>query len=152
MSAWLFWVILAAILIGIEVMTQWVWTFCLAVGCIGALVAIAFEASVPVQTGIVAITSVAAYFACVPFMKRWFARARKQGGESSRTGMDALLGRKAEVIEEIRPGELGRVRIDGDRWQVRAPGFNTIIPRGAIVSVTGYDSIILTVHLLTETN
>ena len=72
----------------------------------------------------------------------------KRRGYDSRTGMDALLGRKAVVTHEIRPGELGRARIDGDNWQVRAPGVRTVIRHGEEVSVTGYDSIILTVEPL----
>ena len=35
--------------------------------------------------------------------------------------------------------------LDGDNWQVRAPGIEVEIPEGAEVSVTAYDSIILTV-------
>lgn len=59
--------------------------------------------------------------------------------------MDALEGRRATVTHAIRPGQLGRARIDGDNWQVRAPGVDREIRAGEEVSVTGYDSIILTV-------
>jgi membrane protein implicated in regulation of membrane protease activity len=59
--------------------------------------------------------------------------------------MDALLGRRATVTQEIKPGELGRARIDGDNWQVRAPGIHTTITRGEEVIVNSYDSIILNV-------
>jgi len=62
------------------------------------------------------------------------------------------LGRKPEgriaiVTETVRPGSLGRARIDGDNWQVQAPSEPMAIPVGAAVIVTGYDSIILTVVL-----
>lgn len=60
--------------------------------------------------------------------------------------MDALLGRRATVTHEIRPGRLGRARIDGDNWQVQAPGVGHVIPAGREVTVTSYDSIILTVE------
>lgn len=66
---------------------------------------------------------------------------------AARTGMDALLGRRAIVTETVRPGSLGRARIDGDNWQVQAPSEPMAIPVGAEVIVTGYDSIILTVVL-----
>ena len=71
----------------------------------------------------------------------------KRRGYDSRTGMDALLGRRATVIHPIHPGRLGRARIDGDNWQVQAPSVCEVIPDGTEVVVTGYDSIILTVAL-----
>lgn len=71
----------------------------------------------------------------------------KRTGREARTGMDALLGRKAVVTNEIRPGDTGRVRIDGDNWQAVAPGVNFTIHKGTETVVTAYDSIILTVAL-----
>ena len=65
----------------------------------------------------------------------------------ARTGMDALLGRRATVTHAIRPGELGRARIDGDNWQVQCPSATEEIKAGTEVVVTSYDSIILTVSL-----
>ena len=88
--------------------------------------------------------SVIAYLLLVPLFRRKKTFVQKSD-ENSRTGMDALLGRRAVVTKEIRPGELGRARIDGDNWQVRAPGIEETLPRGADVSVTGYESIILEV-------
>lgn len=60
--------------------------------------------------------------------------------------MDALLGRTAIVSEEITPGRPGRVRIDGDNWQVVADSSSDTVRRGTEVVVTGYDSIILKVR------
>ncbi len=45
------------------------------------------------------------------------------------------------------PGEKGRARIDGDSWQVVAPGEPYAVPVGAEVIVTDYDSIVLAVTL-----
>lgn len=148
MSAWIFWIIFAGVLIALEVLTQWIWTFCLAIGCVGALVAYLLDASLPMQIVVAAVVGIIAYFVSVPVMKKRFIRQQQKGGESSRTGMEALLGRRAEVLHEIEPGKLGRARIDGDRWQVRAPGVDSLIRRGSTVVVTGYDSIILTVKPL----
>jgi membrane protein implicated in regulation of membrane protease activity len=78
-------------------------------------------------------------------VKRWHERQISKEGGAALTGMDALIGRKAIVTEDVRPGEKGRARIDGDVWQVVAPGVDSIISRGAEVTVTAYNSIILTV-------
>lgn len=61
--------------------------------------------------------------------------------------MDALLGRHGTVTEEIRPGKLGRVRIDGDNWQARLESPKAGAKRGDTVVVASYDSIILTVMM-----
>lgn len=146
METWIVWIVVATALVAIEVVCQWVWTFCLAMGCVAGMCAAMLDWPIPVQVGVMAVVAVAVYFACVPVMRKWYASAWKGHERSDRTGMDALLGRKAVVTEEIRPGELGRARIDGDYWQVRAPGVDCVIPRGDQVSVTAYDSIILTVE------
>ena len=78
----------------------------------------------------------------------WFRKIHNaRTAHTARTGMDALLGRRAIVTETVLPGSLGRARIDGDNWQVQAPSEPMAIPVGAEVIVTGYDSIILTVVL-----
>ncbi len=77
-----------------------------------------------------AVTAVATYIVIIPWYRRWHESVIARSGHQSRTGMDALLGRRATVTREIKPGELGRARIDGDNWQVRAPGIHTTITRG----------------------
>ncbi len=143
MSAWVIWLIAAAVLLLAEVLSQAVWAMCFAVGCLAAMVLSFFIPSAAVQAIVAAVVAVMSWILFAPAVRRWEHRRSKQ----SRTGMDALLGRKAVVTEEIRPGECGRARIDGDFWQIRVPGVDRIIRRGEEVSVTAYDSIILTGEL-----
>lgn len=143
MSLWLIWLIAAAALIIVEVCSQMMWALCLAIGAIAAMTASIFDASLITQVIILAAASIITYIILLPWLTR---RQDTKSHKTARTGMDALLGRTAIVTNEIKPGELGRARIDGDNWQVRAPGVDHIIPRGQQVSVTAYDSIILTVE------
>lgn len=143
----LIWIIAAVLLIILEVMTQMLWALCLTAGCVGAIVAALCGASFPWQFTVMGIVSVVAYPIVLPSVKKWHDRQMKREGREARTGMDALLGRKAVVTNEIRPGETGRVRIDGDNWQAVAPGVNFTIHKGTETVVTAYDSIILTVAL-----
>lgn len=147
MELWLIWLIAAAALIVIEVCSQALWSLCLAVGSLAAMAAALFGASFAVQLAAFAVGLVAAYLALMPVYRRWLQRQHARSGAQARTGMDALLGRRAVVTHEIRPGYTGRARIDGDNWQVRAPGVGTVIPAGTEVTVTAYDSIILDVAL-----
>lgn len=142
MEMWIIWLIVAAALVITEVLTQMIWTLCLAIGCIGALVASLFGASIVWQIVIMAIVSVVAFVWLIPVFKRWHEESNRRERRDDRTGMDALLGRKAVVTEEIRPGQLGRARIDGDNWQVKSSVEETI-KNGSEVVVTSYDSIIL---------
>ena len=147
-DSWLIWLIAAAGCLAIEVLTQSMWALCLAAGSLLAMVAALLGLDAIYQVAALAIGSFAAYLLLIPIFKRMRARFNSRHGHAARTGMDAILGRRATVTHEIRPGELGRARIDGDNWQVRAPGSDGVIPRGAEVTVTAYDSIILDVALI----
>lgn len=142
MSSWLIWLCAALILMLVEVLSQAIWAFCLAVGCLIAAALSLITPSLAVQGISIGVGAVLAWLLLAPLVRKWEHKRSK----TTRTGMDALLGRRAIVTDEIRPGELGRARIDGDYWQVRAPGIATPIHRGAEVTVTAYDSIILTVE------
>lgn len=147
MDSWIIWLIVAAVLVVIEVLSQMVWTLCLAVGCLGALVADLCDVDIPWQIAIMALTSVVAYLVLMPWFKRWHDHTSPHDRHESRTGMDALIGRRAMVIADIEPGMTGRVRIDGDNWQVRAPKQVVAIERGCEVVVTTYNGNILDVEI-----
>lgn len=143
MEAWLIWLIAAAVLIVLEVSTQMMWALCLGVGALAAMVAALCGLDVVWQVVSMAVMSVAAYLIFLPMFKRLHSREESR---ESRTGMDALLGRRAVVTHEILPDRLGRARIDGDNWQVKAPGEQSVVAAGTEVVVVAYDSIILTVE------
>lgn len=144
---WLIWLIMAVVMLIVEVATLTMWSLCMAVGCLASMICALCGAGVAVQLVALPVGGVIAYLLLMPLFRRKRTFVPKSD-ENSRTGMDALLGRRAVVTKEIRPGELGRARIDGDNWQVRAPGVAETVPRGAEVSVTSYESIILDVRPL----
>lgn len=142
MEIWIVWAIVGAALIALEVVTQMMWALCLGIGAIAAMVCAVCGQDLSWQVAALVVAGLAAYLILLPLFKRWHAR---KDAHIARTGMDALLGRRAIVTHEIKPGQLGRARIDGDNWQVTAPGADAVIPAGTEVVVTAYDSIILTV-------
>ena len=143
MEMWLLWVLVGAFLLIVEVLTQSMWALCIAVGAFAAMVC-SLLGMEPVWTVAVVIGVALGTYACLlPVFRKWHLR---QSLREARTGMDALLGRRAIVTHEIKPDALGRGRIDGDNWQLRAPGVEDVIKAGERVIVTGYDSIILTVE------
>lgn len=146
MDALIIWIIAAVVLVVVEVLSQQVWTACFAIGAVVAALSALCGASLEVQLVVMSLSAILSFLFLVPVMKRWQKKNEEEDhSRSARTGMDALLGRRAPVAAEIRPGEIGRVRIDGDNWQAIAPGVQEVLPHGTEVVVTGYDSIILSV-------
>lgn len=146
MEIWIIWLLAAATLIGVEVLTQMVWTLCLAIGCLASTLSALLGADVALQISIAGVVSVIAYLALKPWFEKWQKKAADRNRHAARTGMDALLGRRGTVTDEIKPGKMGRIRIDGDNWQALAPDCDETIRRGQEVVVNAYDSIILTVR------
>ncbi|MFG6382125.1 MAG: NfeD family protein [Muribaculum sp.] len=147
MEGWIIWLGMAALLLIVEVLTQTMWSLCLAAGCIASMTAALCGVGTEWQLALLVVCSFIAYLVLIPLFRR--RHGHTKSGDS-RTGMDALLGRRAIVTHEIKPGECGRARIDGDNWQVRAPGADGVIVRGSEVTVTGYDSIILDVAAVSD--
>ena len=145
MSGWIIWISMAALLLILEVFTQMFWTLCLSIGCLGGLAGNLLGVGTAWELIIMSVVSILAYAFLAPVFQRWHDRRIEKNGRKDRTGMEALLGRRATVTQERKPGETGRARIDGDNWQVVAPGVSETIRKGAEVTVEGYDSIILTV-------
>ena len=142
MEAWIIWLIVIGVLLIIELLTQFMCALCLAVGGVGGFIASLCGLSIVWQI----IVSVAAYIILVPLFQKWHALSVDKKGKEARTGMDALLGRTAVLIQEITPEHPGRARIDGDNWQVITDNTVQVLPRGIEVEVIGYDSIVLRVR------
>lgn len=145
-SAWLLWLIAAAVLVIIELLTNTFAAFCLVGGCLLALIAALLGFGVEGQLAAAAVGTVLSFIAFKPLIKRQ-AEARRPHKEQS--NMDALIGRETVVGEPISETAPGRVRIDGDSWQaVSADG--KPIAAGEKVRVASYDSIVLTVVRASE--
>lgn len=144
MAMWTIWLILAACLAIVEVLTLMMWSLCLTLGALGAMTGALCGLGLGWQCVILLAVGMVAYIALLPVLKRRQARTAQH---QERTGMEALLGRHAVVTETILPGRLGRARIDGDSWLVKAPGLESAVQPGTQVVVTAYESIILTVSL-----
>ena len=150
MEMWIVWLIVMAALLILEVLTQMMWSLCLAVGCLAALVCSLCGMDVIWQVIVTAVTSVIAYIFLIPLFQKWHALSVDKKGKASMTGMDALLGRRAIVTEDVRPFRPGRARIDGDNWQIRTRDNDATIARGKEVVVKGYDSIVLIVDQISN--
>jgi membrane protein implicated in regulation of membrane protease activity len=111
---------------------------------IGALVgSLAAGLNLSVEWQIVLFSSgtLMSFFLVRPFMKK----VAYKHSEDYKTNMDAMVGRRVKVIEEIsNENNRGRVLLDGDNWQARSLN-NEMIPEGTLVEIVQLNSIILIV-------
>lgn len=146
MESWIIWIIIASVLLILEVLTQMIWTLCLAIGCLAAMIAALSGIDFIWQMSVLAVVSVLSFVIGQPMFRRVQATLHGKERRDDRTGMDALVGRRTVVTEPIYPDRLGRVRIDGDSWQASASSEAGVIESGEEVVVTDYDSIVLHVR------
>ena len=153
MAPWIIWLIAFGVLLITEVLTQMLWALCLAVGCLLGFAGDLCGASPLWQFVLFIVGALLSYVLLVPLFQRWHALQVDRKGKAARTGMDALLDRRAVLADEITAERPGRGRIDGDNWQMVSDDKAVpAIPRGTEVVVTGYDSIILRVKPVTTEN
>ena len=129
MGLWIVWLIVAAVLGGIEIMTM---TLAFGLVAFGALVAAGAGAAggnLAVQFGAFAVASAAGLGVARPFAMRHIRHP-----PLLKTGTAALVGRIGYVLEEVTEHG-GRVRIGGEEWSARPYDETLVIPAGTKVDV-----------------
>ena len=141
MDPWHIWIIVALGFFILEIFTPGFAVACLSFVSIGGAIASAFECDLKFQILIFAIVTLLAFVLVRPVMlKLFYSKANTVA-----TNVDALIGRQAIVIEEIKPVVGGRVKVDGDEWKaVTADG--KAVEIGKIVRILKLDSVIVTVE------
>ena len=119
LSAWLIWLIAAAILVIIELLTTTYAALCLVGGCLAAMICAICDGGLQMQLLLAAIGTIVTFVAGKPLLQHYGLMRHHRSDPSN---MDALIGRTCTVSEDGSPVETG------------APG-----------RVIRYDSIILTV-------
>lgn len=147
MENWLIWLIIAAVLVVIELFTFIVATFCLAIGALLAMIISLMGLGWEAQLITLAIGSVFAFVVFAPMIRKWQKNKETRNGTGTASNMDALLGRVVEVMQSIPSHGIGRVKVDGDSWQVVCKD-GSEVSAGERVRIVGYDSIILEVEKL----
>jgi membrane protein implicated in regulation of membrane protease activity len=128
-GTWIFWLIVAAVLGAVEIMTVTLAFGVVAVGALVAAVAGAAGGGLAVEFG--AFTAACAVGLGVA---RPLAMRHVRQPPLLRTGTAALIGRTAVVVEEVT-GRGGRVRIGTDLWSSRSYDETLVIPAGVAVDV-----------------
>lgn len=113
MSAVLIWVIAAVLLAILEVMSLDLVLIMLAAGALAGAGAAAVGAPFIVQAGVAGAVAVLGIFAVRPIALRHL-----RSGPAALTGVDALIGQKVTVLEEVTATG-GRVKLAGEIWSAQ---------------------------------
>ena len=143
LAMWHLWLIAAIVLVIVELFTNIIASFCLAIGCVAACIGAACDVSLSMQLLLLAIGSVVAFMLIPPLVKKH--RLNQSKGQEDVTNMGALIGRTALVLEDIDGDKKGRVKVDGDNWQAVCQN-GVRFAAGEKVRIVSYDSIVLTVE------
>ena len=129
MATWLLWLIAAAVLLGIELASLDLIFAMLAGGAAAAAVAAAVGLPPVLQALVFALASVGLLGGVRPVAKRHL-----QHGPAIRTGIDAIEGSSALVLEAVDKHH-GQVKIGGEVWTARPYDDSQTIETGEEVQV-----------------
>ncbi len=133
MDAWVWWLIVTGLLLVGEMLTTTLVLAMIAGGTAAATVVAAAGGGPALQFGIFAVVALGLLFVVRPI-----ARKHRKQPPAIRTGVDALAGSDAEVVEQVT-GRDGRVKIGGETWSARAIDADRVIAAGEMVRVIKID-------------
>lgn len=140
MGAWIIWLIVAGVLGVAELLTLTLALGLLAVAALAAGIIGAAGLGLPLQLGAFAVVAAAGLGLIRPIAIRHIKQP-----PPLRTGVAALVGKTAIVIEEVN-GHGGRVRIGGEVWTSRAYDEDLVIPVGTKVDVLQIEGVTALVY------
>lgn len=132
-NAWVAWAVAAGLLAVIEVLTLDLVFLMLAAGAASGAVAAAIGLGGPISIIVAIVVSVGMLAAVRPVALRHLKQ-----GSGLKTGVEALVGSKALVIEQV-DAHHGQVKIGGELWSARSYDEHSVIEPGTSVDVMSID-------------
>lgn len=132
------WLIALALFVIVEAATVNLVSIWFAVGALAGLITSLFTNNLLYQLLVFALVSAAALAVTKPLVARM--RSRKP---AAALGLERNIGRRAVVVQPVRPGVPGRVRLDGVDWTAVC---DTALEEGGECVVTAVESTTLRVE------
>ncbi|TDC19858.1 NfeD family protein [Streptomyces sp. 8K308] len=133
MDFWVWWLIAAGGFAIALVLTTMPEFGMLAAGAVAAAAAAGLTDSLVIQVIVFAVVSTALIIVVQPI-----ARRSRMGPPVLSTGVDALMGRTAIVLERV-DGRSGRIKLAGEEWSARSLSDDDTYEPGSQVSVVEID-------------
>lgn len=135
----IFWLILVAVMLVIEIFTLGLTTIWFSLGAVAAAIAAGVGAPLWLQILLFSVVSVLIMLLVRPFAMRVMDKNR------TKTNIEDVIGGQAEVIEDIdNQKEQGRVRFRGVEWMARSCDGDSIAS-GEVVTVEAVSGVKLLV-------
>ncbi|MFC1668564.1 NfeD family protein [Chlamydiota bacterium] len=132
-NLWWLWILAASFFVITEIFTPTFFLFWFGIGALIAALFCVFNFGIIWQWSSFIITSF-----ILLLLSRKFAD-RVSGKQPPGIGANRIIGKTAQVIEEINPkNDEGRVKINGDEWRAKSID-NTIIEKGESVTILSID-------------
>lgn len=151
MEDWIYWMIFAVIMAGIELAVFSIFIFGpLAVAAAVTAVVAGLGGSIEVQLVVFIVLALASMFSLYPIAKR-----HRDSDPELVTNVDALIGKEARTLESVSSEDLGLIRFDNSNWTARsAEGVGMIAPdtRVRVVKIAGATAIIEPLQADTTSN
>lgn len=138
--SWIAWLIAAALLGVAEYLTLTLAFGLLAAAALAAAIVAGLGAPLLIQVLTFAVAAGVGLLVVRPIARRQLSRP-----PLVRDGSDALIGRKALVVEEVTDSR-GLIKLAGEMWSARAFDENQVIPVGAAVDVMEIDGATAVVY------
>ena len=136
----IFWLILIAVLLVIEILTMGLTTIWFAGGALVAFILAYVGLGLPVQIIVFLVVSIALLFLTRPIAMKFFNQERQK------TNADSLIGQKAVVLERIDTLHgVGRAEVNGMEWSAKTYDADGIIEAGEVVTIKGIQGVKLIV-------
>ena len=133
MSDWVYWLLLALVLLGIEVLSLGLVFASLALGALAGAISSALDVPFFGQVLVAVVVALVSLFALRPFVLRVLHR-----GEEVTTNIDSLVGVGAVVLERVDTRD-GRVKVGGEVWSARSLRPDTSYDPGTDLTVVRID-------------
>ncbi|RKN42488.1 NfeD family protein [Streptomyces hoynatensis] len=133
MDFWVWWLIAAGGFAIVLVLTAMPELGMLAAGAVAAALTAGVTDSLILQVVVFALVSTALIVVVQPI-----ARRSRTGPPALSTGVDALMGKTAIVLERV-DGTSGRIKLAGEEWSARSLGEDDTYEAGTQVSVVEID-------------
>lgn len=139
-TAWQLWLVAALVCGGLEIKLSGFVTLWFAVGALASSLIAALGLGIDFQLIVFTLVSLVLFGASRTLFKNVFMRTASH----LKTGVDAMLGQEAVVMESIGEPHGGTVRINGELWMARS--LAGVIPEGERVTVEQVEGLKLWVR------
>jgi membrane protein implicated in regulation of membrane protease activity len=129
MNGWVWWVLAAVVFLAGEAITTTLFIGPFSVGALAAMVVSLSGGPVLLQVALFLAGSAGAFTIVRPI-----ARRHRSMPPQIRTGMDALIGNSATVLDEVS-GQSGSIKLGGEVWSARPYDEDDVFAPGARVQV-----------------